>query len=642
MSIPVSTIEELFSDRGILANSLSNYQPRKSQISMALAVHDALENNNTLVCEAGTGTGKTFAYLIPAIQYAITYNRQVVISTATKNLQDQLYLRDLPKLLNIFKFPLSYAQIKGRSNYLCLLKLHQVTQNNRLDDKLLSLFHYIKRIHRQTHWGELSEFSKLQEDSIAWRLVTSKLDECSVQDCTHFEECYLYKARENAQFAHLVVVNHHLLMSDRLSKQQGKLPLLGDFNACIIDEAHQLSDIASNFYTVTLSSAKLKTFLKDCLQANQQEAGEKSRLPDEIERLQQLLDEFSYCFNQLSENLSWLFIKQQMKSQLVELKKCFSTLTSILEYLATLGKALEHCHQRAKQLQQILSRVLDTVPEQGYIHWLENSRQGFAIHLTPVNIAEHYDHQVHAKEVSWIYTSATLSSLNNLHDINDTFVNDAFENNTFENRAFENNAFEKRELDSYFKFFSQQLGIQESSYLSFSSPFNYSKQALFYHPPQLPEPGHDNFIPQLVDTTLPVVNRLQGKSFYLFTSYRSMHAAYELLSKNAFNILMQGQFPKQELLNRFIDEDNSILLGTYSFWQGVDVPGQALSCVIIEKVPFASPYEPVMAARLERLKSSQRDPFYEYQIPQAIISLKQGIGRLIRSVSDYGVLIIAG
>jgi len=624
MPIPNASIEEIFAHNGILAKHFSYYTPRQSQITMALAVANSLKENTTLICEASTGTGKTYAYLIPAIRMAHDEQKQIVISTGTKNLQDQLFQRDLPKLLNILNKPIAYCQIKGRSNYLCLAKLDQANNDNWQDTEIVRHINYIKRNHRQTDWGEVGEFSQLEENSMAWKLLTSTNDNCLAHHCEYFDDCYIYKAREKALFADIVIVNHHLLMSDMILKQEGKNPLLADFDACIVDEAHQMIDIASHFYSISFSSKQIKNFLKDVWQANIDEAGEKEQLEQHIDLFRQQLDALNFYFLQIGGDKSWQFILQALGQQFLELKKTMSRLVSLLETMQLIGKNIQHCFQRSQKLLSMMNKIFDNQVNNS-IHWYETYRSDFTIYLTPLDIAAQYSEHSQTSKVAWIYTSATLSSLNNFNLLEPLF--------------------DKPELSRYFQFFTQQLGLDNSTCLSLPSPFNYAQQALFYHPNELPEPAHGNFVEKLVDTSLPILHRLQGKTFFLFTSYRAMYQAYEILLKHElgceFNLLVQGKQPKQEMLERFIKEKNSVLLGTYSFWQGVDVPGQALSCVIIEKLPFASPNEPVTAAKLAMLKQQQLHPFYSYQIPQAIISLKQGIGRLIRSLSDYGVLIIA-
>jgi len=625
MPTQFSNLDGFFSANGKLAQNIPDYSPRSSQIAMASAVAKSIAENTTLVCEAGTGTGKTFAYLVPSIISAIEQEKRIIISTGTKNLQDQLFLRDLPNVLKILNKSIIFSQIKGRSNYLCLARLEDMDKTTWQDTELVSLLNYIKRSHRQTQFGELSEFVRIEEKSTAWKLVTSTQANCLAQNCDNFDDCYLYKARERALVADIVIVNHHLLMADLLLKQEGRQALLADFDACIVDEAHQLADVASGFFSLTLSAAQIKTFLKDSLKANIKEAGEKQQLQQHIELMQQQLDEINYIFiqyadNKQAKNNNWSQIKQALNGQFSDFHRNLSRLIKILESLALLGKELNNCYQRSQTFLALFSHVFEAPASSDTLYWYETNRSGFLIHITPLDIAEQFRQHTQQQQLSWIYTSATLSSLNNF--------------------KMSEQISSEYDISGHFQFFSQQLGLEESHYLSLPSPFDYARQALFYHPPGLPEPASADFISRLVTEVVPVLERLKGKTFMLFTSYRAMYEAHSILSGFDFNILLQGNYPKQQMLERFVSNDNSILLGTNSFWQGVDVPGPALSCVIIEKLPFASPYEPVTAAKLEMLKNQQQQPFYAHQIPQAIISLKQGIGRLIRSLSDYGVLII--
>lgn len=621
MAANFSQIDDFFAIDGPLAKHFPTYKPRNSQIAMAKAVEKSINNCSTLVCEAGTGIGKTYGYLVPILLQYGSQRPQIVISTGTKNLQDQLFYRDLPALLDAINQPLSYCQIKGRSNYLCLYNLEQAFQYPPSSQELVASLQMIRQQHSRSRSGEISEFKQIAEQSYVWKMVTSTSDDCMAQECDYFDECYLYQARDKALYSDIIVVNHHLLVSDLLLKQQEKTAILPSYDACVVDEAHQLADIAGGCFSKKLSSYDIKDFLNDCLKSNRIEAGEGQKLPQQVELIQNQLDEISFYFIHHSTGQSWDNIKKMLESPWHDLVKMIRRLLVILEMLRVVGKRLNHCFNRAENLIKLISEILSDSFNHEEIVWYEVGRKGFTIYQTPVNFSHTYQQISEHDKVAWIYTSATLSSLNN-------FVS-AQEQQPITG-----------EIAPYFDFFRAQLGLRLTDYLSLSSPFDYRKQMLWYQVNDIPEPQHIDHIPQLVSSSLPLIKRLKGRTFFLFTSYKAMREAYQVLSQYGFNILLQGQLPKQQMLEQFVQMENSILLGTYSFWQGVDVAGTALCCVIIEKLPFASPYEPITAARIERLKNNQCDPFYSYQVPQAIIQFKQGIGRLIRSVSDFGVLII--
>ncbi|MCP5419734.1 MAG: ATP-dependent DNA helicase [Gammaproteobacteria bacterium] len=589
---------------GPLARHLPGFAPRWPQQRMAQAVADTLASDGTLLAEAGTGTGKTYAYLAPAL----LRGGRVVISTGTRNLQDQLFNKDLPVVCQALGLTPRLAMLKGRSNYLCLQRLERLLGNARLSSpgQATELAH-ISAWARVTQSGDIAEVDALPEDAPLWFQVTSTTDNCLGQECPHWSSCHVVKARRKALDADVLVVNHHLFFADRLIKEEGFGELLPDADAFIVDEAHQLPEIASHFFGLALSSRQLTALAQDTVAEQLRDAPDFTDLKECAQHLELAVTDARLALGPELRRAPWSAVSDA--PTLIEarqrLRAALESLQTALEPAAVRGKGLDHCHKRCQTLLERWGLLTEHVAEQKDIAWFETHSRSFTLHLTPLDIAPHFRAHRAAYPGAWIFTSATLA------------VGDSFQH------------------------FAQRLGLDAPSTLRLDSPFDFAHNALLYHPPGLPDPASPAYIDALVDAALPVLEASQARAFLLFTSYRALHAAFARLEgRLPYPLLLQGSLPKNELLTRFRELGHAVLLGTASFWEGVDVRGDALSCVIIDKLPFAAPNDPLVRGRIDAIKRRGGDPFLEYQVPQAVIALKQGAGRLIRDVSDRGVLML--
>lgn len=598
----MNKIDAFFGQAGALSAVVSGYSPRPAQIEMAKAIEAAIEREQHFIAEAGTGTGKTFAYLVPAI----LSGKKVIVSTGTKNLQDQLFNKDLPIIRQAIKTPVQTALLKGRSNYLCTYRLKLALYNTQGFEKadadaLAKISSWAKR----TKTGDIAEMPEVAEANPVWFQATSTPDNCLGQDCQDYAECYLVKARKKAQEAEVLVVNHHLLCADWSIRDTGFGELLPNAGVIIIDEAHQLADTASNFLGVTLTGKQLHDLAQDTLAEYFSDATELPELRTASEDLQFEIKNLRLAFGMELRRGEWHEIDQNPKI-VAALEALAAQLTRLAEQLksaAVKSKGLEACSKRAEDLLEQLHIVMDDKQGQ-WIRWFETFKQSFSLSRTPLDIASEFRHFMQQHPATWIFTSATLSVANK------------------------------------FDHFAKGLGIEADSN-SWGSPFDYAKQSLFYHPRGLPQPTDVDFTAKIIEFALPVLEASRGRAFFLFTSHRALKQAADLLQgKIAYPLLIQGSYPKTLLLEKFKQQGNAILLGTSSFWEGIDVRGEALSCVIIDKLPFASPGDPVLKARLQAMEQQGRNPFFEYQLPAAVIALKQGVGRLIRDVNDRGVLMV--
>lgn len=599
----MTELQSFFSRDGALADILEGYQPRAAQTEMAEAIADAIDDNQHLIAEAGTGTGKTFAYLLPAI----LSGKKVVISTGTKNLQDQLFNKDLPIIRKALKMPFVAALLKGRSNYLCKYRLQ-----NSLDSSFgfgkeeAAALSKIKSWSRRTKIGDIAEMTGLTEGDPAWYLATSTVDNCLGQDCPDYSECFLMKARKKAQECYLLVVNHHLLCADWSIRESGFGELLPHAEVVIVDEAHQLAETASNFLGIHIGGKQLIDLAKDTLIEYFKDATDLPELRTACEDLEHEVKDLRLAFGLELKRGEWKDIKNNPKvmAGLTAVKDQLHRLVWQLKLASVKTKELDLCYQRAESISQQLQDIVDDKSGQ-WIRWYETHRKTFTLSCTPLDIAKEFKAFMQQHKATWIFTSATLS------------VADKFDH------------------------FAKNLGLTDTNGKQWGSPFDYANHSLFYHPKGLPKPDDPNFIPAIVEYVIPVLEASKGRAFFLFTSHRALKQAAELLENRiAFPLLIQGSKPKAQLLEQFKCLGNAVLLGTASFWEGVDVRGEALSCVIIDKLPFAPPGDPVLKARLEAITEHGGNPFFEYQLPTAVIALRQGIGRLIRDETDRGVLMV--
>lgn len=589
---------------GQLAKTLPGYQEREEQQVLAKAIARAITQKTTLVAEAGTGTGKTFAYLIPAL----LADRQVIISTATKNLQDQLFYRDLPVIRSALSLPKKIALLKGRANYVCLqrLKDHFVDDSLYTQD-IIGAWHIVNEWVSYTQEGDIAELSDLPEDAPIWPHVTSNNDNCLGQACEYFKACFFFKAKRAAQEAEVVVINHHLFFADLALREQGFGEVLPISDVVIFDEAHQLASIAGQFLGQTCSSRQLLNLIQDTDIALNEIASDMRTLRLLLQHLQQQVNDLRFDFPIASERAAWHTVARHVPLQngITALLETWQKVQEELMVAAQRSKTLERCWQRSVLLAESFKQLTGPTPAQ-QIHWYETFKKSFILHFTPMVIADEFKRYCEQHKRSWVFTSATLS------------------------------------VDHQFTHFTQELGLEPEEQLQLNSPFDYAEQALLYMPRGLCDPRDPAYLDSLLEKAIPLIELCGGRTFFLFTSYRMMQLAYETLQERVtYPLLLQGSQPKRDLLHAFADLGNAVLLGTSSFWQGVDIRGAALSCVIIDKLPFASPGDPIMQARINAMRAQGQDPFNEYQLPQSVIQLKQGVGRLIRDTQDKGILMIA-
>lgn len=599
----MQTPEHILSENGPLAELIADFSSRPQQIELAETIEQAFTNQESLICEAGTGTGKTFAYLVPALLSGM----KVIVSTGTKHLQDQLYLRDLPLVHKSLGVAVNVALLKGRANYLCLhhLKLSE-SENRYLDKKSVSQLMDIREWAQHTKHGDLAELSHIPEDASVRSVVTSTTENCLGQECDYYDKCHLFRARHHANDSDLVVVNHHLFFADLALRDQGYGELLPTADVVIFDEAHQLPELASMFFSQTVSSRQILELLQDSKAAYYEEAADVPDFLEILDKVDKSVRDLRLAFGRNEQRIGWSEIKHkpEITESFTELMDRNHDLHTALDAFAERGKSLDNCFKRVANI----LNMLDSYNESGsveFIQWLEIRGSGFLLHQTPLDIAETFQSRMREYNCQSVYTSATLTVNNN------------------------------------FKHFASQLGLNEVKSRSWESPFNFKKQALLYLPQNMPDPREQGYTEEVVERALPVLTLTQGRAFILFTSHRALKIAAELIKEKIdYPVLVQGDAPRTELLDNFRQTNHAVLLGTSSFWEGVDVKGQALSCVIIDKLPFSAPGDPVLKARMLMMEEQGRNPFMEYQLPEAVIVLKQGIGRLIRDQNDYGVLMI--
>ncbi|UCE88291.1 MAG: ATP-dependent DNA helicase [Pseudomonadota bacterium] len=597
------TLSETLGPRGPLAAQIPGFQSRVQQQEMAEAVAEALDGGDALVSEAGTGTGKTFAYLVPAI----LSGRKVIVSTGTKNLQDQLFHRDLPVVRRALAVPVSVALLKGRANYLCLHRLEQLGSGDSAagvdsGGKLREIAAWAAG----TRYGDIAELAAVAENDPIWARVTSTSESCLAQNCPAFDNCYLNKARREAQAADVVVVNHHLLFADMALRDEGFGELLPAADAFIVDEAHQLPAVASDFFGLALSSNQLLELARDSDAEYRSEINEDTAVARAADALQKAVQDLRLAFGVPSRRAPWTeFASNRDVSGACEaVAERLAALAALLKPLAERSKTLESCHRRATVLAERFELLTRAAPED-HVHWVETWRRAFRLHVTPLDIAPNFRSHMEAMGGAWIFTSATLA------------------------------------VAGDFTHFIERLGIEHARTRCWDSPFDYARQGLCFLPGDMPDPNSDSYTARVIEVARRVITASQGRAFVLFTSYRALEQADSTLRDAIpYPVLVQGEGPRDRLLARFRSMGNAVLLGTSSFWEGVDVRGEALSCVIIDRLPFAAPNDPVLQARIEALRQRGVNPFMAYQVPAAVIALKQGAGRLIRDVNDRGVLVV--
>jgi ATP-dependent DNA helicase DinG len=593
----------LLGDEGPFTEVVDGFRAREEQQRMAEVIAEVITDGEVLVAEAGTGIGKTFAYLAPAL----SAGRRTIVATGTKTLQDQLYHRDLPVVARALGRSPRTALLKGRSNYLCLYRMEMTAEEGRFTSReQTDQFQRVREWAGVTRSGDINEAPVNLSDSPLTAQVTSTAENCLGTECPLYGECFLMEARKKAQEADVVVINHHLLMADWAVKEGGFGEVLPSADVYIMDEAHQLPDIASQFFGLSLGSRQLTELVRDTLVEYQREAGDVPEIPERTDALGQAVKAFRLALGQEGRREPWAAVAEDaaVVEALQSLARTLSALEQGLSPLAERGKGLESCHRRAAEFAAALEEFLNRDSSE-YVQWFETYTQAFILRLTPLDVAESFRGQMNRHQAAWIFTSATLS------------VGDRFDH------------------------YTARLGLGEPRTLQLASPFDYPNNAIFYLPQELPPPNAPQFPERFLECALNVIEASQGRAFLLFTSHRALrHAASWLPEHTDYPLLVQGTQSQNRLLEAFREHGNAVLLGTQSFWEGVDVRGEALSCVMIDRLPFASPGDPVVQARIEALRQADQNPFMTYQVPQAVITLRQGVGRLIRDATDRGVLML--
>lgn len=600
----VAHCQRIFSDKGRLTTAIPGFIPRAQQVELASAIARAIHEKTTLVAEAGTGTGKTYAYLIPCL----LSGKKALISTATKTLQDQLFHKDLPMLVRSLGLAIRVQNLKGRANYLCRYRVELHAEEGRFISPQCAheILHVREKLAQLTD-GERGELPEINEDSPVWPYVTSTADNCLGTECEFHQTCFLVKARKRALDADVVVINHHLYFADSRLKEEGFGELLPGVDVVVFDEAHQLPDIAANFHGERVGTRQCRDALDDTLRewpvldlANQP-------LKQLSHQLDQMLEALLLSLPPREERLGWEEVSRH-KAFVVAWDSLLALITEVLQCFSAANleehPGLARCKTRLEELSRLLLSFATGNLQQ--IRWLERFKHHVVFHATPFDIGEAFHASLLKQSRAYIFTSATLT------------------------------------MAGSFDCFIKPLGLTTAKTLLLPSPFDFQQQALLYLPRGLPDPKDLSYYDALLIKALPVIEACGGRCFFLFTSHRALKQVALLLGNTlSYPLLIQGDEAKPILLARFREMGNAVLLGTATFWEGVDVKGEALSCVIIDKLPFASPVDPVIRGKMAYLKSRGLSGFDELSLPNAVLALKQGVGRLIRDASDRGVLMIA-
>lgn len=597
------TVTKMFASDGPLATAIAGFQPRASQVAMAEAVEVAVAKSRLLFVEAGTGTGKTFAYLAPLFASAKT----TIVSTGTKTLQEQLFYRDLPLVKKAVGSTKKTALLKGRGNYLCLFRLRQHSHGNVFHDKqTLAELSLVKAWSTSTKTGDIGELADIQEGASVTPYVTSTVDNCLGRDCPDYQDCYLVKARKKAMEADVIVVNHHLFFADLSLKDTGFGELVPEVDSIVFDEAHQIPDIATAYFGESVSSRQIQDLCRDIELLQRTVLQDASQLASATAKLQLASADLRLLFPSNPEKGNWrvMLKRADIKQQIDVLQQAFEVLQQVVKVNLGRDKALDQLYERAIQVQQQLASLVE-VERDGVSFWYETTSKHVILHLTPLSIAKKFREMATDPPRGWVFTSATMS------------------------------------VDNDFSHIKQQLGLEDASDMILPSPFDYPKQAVLCVPRYMPAPSDRNMAATLVAISKKVIKASGGRCFLLFTSHFMMRTvAKKLTTALRQPILVQGDTSKRMLLQRYLQQKDAVLCATGAFWEGVDVRGDDLMCVLIDKLPFATPDDPLLQARIEDCRRSGANPFAQIQIPQAVIALKQGAGRLIRDTADRGVLVI--
>ncbi|WDT77375.1 MAG: ATP-dependent DNA helicase [Candidatus Manganitrophus sp.] len=609
--------QKLFLPGGLLSTLLNRYEYREGQMQMASAVAEALEGQSTLLVEAPTGTGKTWAYLIPA---ALS-GKRVVISTGTKTLQDQLYQKDLPFLAQSLPRRFTYSMMKGKANYLCLHRFGQFLEQPTFPDlEVGSDFEQLHRWSMETATGDRAELSALPEGSPLWPEVSVKGEACLGSGCPDYDRCYITRMKQSAAASDLIVVNHHLFFADLALKDFSFGEVLPRYDAVIFDEAHLLEEVATQYFGVSISSYRVEDFLRDTEREVRFSQPQEKGYLDQCARILAKSNRFFQFFRRGEERyrLTRAFFSREAVTAGHDLLQSLDLLRQQIHAAQVKSNGFSHLAERIELFSADLQLFLTANESTPFVFWGESRRLGVFLHASPLDVSALLRQKLFEQEIPIVLTSATLSS--------------------GVGRGVSQYA---PTATGAFDFVKERLGIEQADEAVLPSPFDYEKQALLYLPSHLPSPTSPPFVPAIAEEIVRILAASEGRAFLLFTSWKNLEEVYRLIAPRVpYLLLKQGDQPKHALIETFRNEVSSVLLGTTSFWQGVDVQGEALSCVIIDKLPFASPSDPLIAARIESLIDQGKDPFMTFQLPSAILSLRQGIGRLIRNREDRGLLAI--
>lgn len=598
----VPRLHQVLASDGLLAQEIEGYEVRQEQMDMAQTIEAIIEQEQTLFAEAGTGTGKTFAYLVPAL----LSGKKVMISTATKTLQSQILAKDLPLLMELCQVEGDARLLKGRDNYLCLDRLEiaeNTGQQSRQSWKKLAL---IRKWAQTTESGDKSDLAELDENDAIWQKVGAKPEFCQANGCQGDGDCFYPRVKQAANEAQVLVVNHHLFSADLALRERGFGELLPKADIYIFDEAHQLPDIAAQFLGFSVSRYQLEELIRDIQIAQKMEASEAQNLLDQANLLSESLIQFNETLGKWEKRYNWQAFQALKAGEktLDRVRLQLEQLSQQLEPMVERGKLLSAAHKRTKEFTSLLVTWL-TEPCETRVRWIDSSQGKFKLQLTPLSVGEPFSNQRQTLGGAWIFTSATLS------------------------------------VNKRFDYFTQRLGLMDARTAQWDSPFDYPNQAGVYYPVGLPEPRSPDYIKICLRAVWPLLKQSAGRAFLLFTSHKALQQAKVLLDEHwEGTVLAQGAGSKATLLADFRQKPQPILLGTSSFWEGIDVKGEALKLVMIDRIPFIPPDDPLVEAREGFLKEKGLSGFVHFQLPEATIALKQGAGRLIRDSKDTGVLVL--